>query len=184
MKKPTSVAVSINLPFGLGGLQGTWEPDEGEKKAAWEMYVELITRVAVVELGPDEGLLREALSSLYSLFSTTRSILREHGPVVAQAKGSGDYSFGLLAVIILNDVLRPVLARWHPLLLDYESTRPPMRSQTEHEGEWTRGDELRSVLADVRSTLEQYAELLASVAGVPSLRTRDDTTRAPQGTDG
>jgi hypothetical protein len=176
MKKPTSVAVSINLPFGLGGLQGTWEPDESEQTAAWEMYVELVTRVAVVGLGPDEGLLREALSSLYSLFGTTRSILRAHGPEVAQANGNGNYSFGLLAVVILNDVLRPVLAKWHPILLEYESTRPPSRSQTEHENEWAQGCELRSALGEVRSTLAQYSELLASVAGVPSLRTHDGPT--------
>jgi hypothetical protein len=67
-------------------------------------------RVAVVELRPDEGLLREALTSLYSLFATTRAILREHRPVVAQAK----YSFGLLAVLILNKVLRPILAKCTP----------------------------------------------------------------------
>lgn len=168
--KPTSVTVSINLPFGLGGLQGTWEPDEGERQAAWEMYVELITRVAVVELRPDGGLLREALTSLYSLFATTRAILREHGPVVAQAKGGGEYSFGLLAVLILNKVLRPALAKWHPRLRDYESTRPPDCSQVEHERAWASGEELRAALADVRSTLTQYAELLATVAGVPSLQ--------------
>lgn len=169
MKKPTSVAVSISLPFGLGGLQGTWEPDESERKAAWEMYVELVTRITVVELGPDEGLLREALSSLYSLFDTTRSILRTHGPGVAQAKGNGSYSFGLLAVVILNDVVRPVLAKWHPLLLDYESTRPDTHSQTEHEDAWKHNGELRAVLTDVRGVLAQYSELLASVAGVPPL---------------
>jgi hypothetical protein len=169
MSKLTSVAVSINLPFGLGGLQGTWQPDESEREAAWEMYVELVTRVATVELKPDEGLLREALSSLYSLFDTTRSILRAHGPRVAQPKGNGTYSFGLLAVVILNDVLRPVLARWHPLLLDHESTRSPERSQTEHEDEWEHAAELRSVLSDVRVTLAQYGELLAEVAGVPPL---------------
>lgn len=180
MMKRTSVAVSLRLPFGLGGLEGTWKPSEGEKKAAWEMYVELITRVAVVELGPDEGLLREALSSLYSLFATTRSILREHGPVVAQAGGGGEYSFGLLAVIILNEVLRPVLAKWHPRLLDYESTRPPALSRTDHERAWASRGELRAALDDVRGTLTQYAELLATVAGVPLLQT-PSTHQPPPG---
>ena len=170
MKKPVSVTVSINLPFGLGGLQGLWEPDEGEKTAAWEMYVELITRVSVVQLGPDEGLLREALASLYSLFGTTRSILREHGPGVAQAKGGGDYSFGLIAVVILNQVLRPLLAEWHPRLCDYEGARPPARSRTDHERAWEHGRELRDILEDVRDALAEYAELLARVAGVPSLQ--------------
>ena len=111
------------MAFGVGGLKGVWEPDQSEQTAAWEMYVELITRVAVVEMGPSQGLLREALDSLYSLFDSTRAILRQHGPSVARVKGKGSYSFGYLAVIILNQVLRPVLAEWHPKLLDYESQR-------------------------------------------------------------
>ncbi|MFJ9897895.1 hypothetical protein ACIQPR_31645 [Streptomyces sp. NPDC091280] len=42
----------------------TWEPADAERSAAWESYLELITRVSVEELAPDEGFLREALSSL------------------------------------------------------------------------------------------------------------------------
>ncbi len=164
-----SIQISLNLPFGMGGISGTWEPDDHERQAAWEMYVELVTRVAVVPLGPDEGLLREALASLYSLFDTTRSILRAHGPGVARPKGDGTYSFGHLAVIVLNDLLRPVLAKWHPLLLDHEANRASDRSQVDHERGWPRAAELRSVLADVRGSLEQYANLLACAAGAPPL---------------
>jgi hypothetical protein len=51
MPKLTSVAVSLKLPF-LGDINGTWEPDETEQRAAWEMYVELVTRVSLVELQP------------------------------------------------------------------------------------------------------------------------------------
>ena len=155
-----------------GGSQGCLAAGQEEQKAAWEMYVELITRISVVELGPSEGLLREALASLYSLFDTTRGILRAHGPTVARAKGKGDYSFGYLAVIILNQVLRPVLAEWHPRLLDYENQRPTGTSQVDHERAWSHNDELRGVLREIRPTLEQYAEILAQVAGVPSLLSR------------
>ncbi|SRR6266851_6702790 len=171
MRAPKSVDVSINLPFGLGGVKGTWEPDESERAAAWEMYVELITRISVAELRQEEGLLREALTSLYSLFATTRAILRDKGPSVAVAKGDGDYSFGYLAVIILNRVLRPVLAKWHPLLLDYESRRRSPVSQAQHERAWPQNAEMRGVLDDVRATLSDYADLLAEVAGVPRLPT-------------
>src|SRR6266700_2536301 len=111
MPKLTSVTVALKLPF-LGDINGTWEPDEVEQRAAWEMYVELITRVSLVELQPGEGLLHEALSSLYSLFDTTRKILREYGPAVARPKGKDNISFGYLAIAILNGVLRPVLAKW------------------------------------------------------------------------
>ena len=46
MPKLTSVAVSLKLPF-LGDINGTWEPDEAEQRVAWEMYVELVTRVSL-----------------------------------------------------------------------------------------------------------------------------------------
>ena len=168
MAKFTSVKVSLKLPF-IGGLEGTWEPDEREQDAAWEMYVELITRISVAELKPDEGLLREALSSLYTLFETTRTILRKYGPSIARSKGEANLSFGYLAVAILNAVLRPVLAKWHPLLLDYESTRSGSVSALEHERQWDKHDELWQVLNDVRGILIEYTNLLAQVAEVPPL---------------
>jgi hypothetical protein len=96
MPKLTSVKVALNIPY-LGGIEGTWEPDETEQRAAWDMYVELVTRISVVELRPGEGLLHEALSSLYSLFETTRKILREYGPSIARPKGGNELSFGYLA---------------------------------------------------------------------------------------
>ncbi len=173
MPKLTSIKVSLKLPY-LGGIEGTWEPDETEQRASWEMYVELITRISVVELRPGEGLLREALSSIYTLFDRTRKILREYGPSVARPKGNGDLSFGYLAVAILNTVLRPVLAKWHPLLLNYESTRPNSVSQVEYEQQWEGNEQLRHKLNEVRDVLLEYANLLAEVAKVPSLIIQTD----------
>jgi len=168
MAELDSIEVSIKIPF-IGEIKGTWKPDEKERHAAWEMYVELVTRISIVELKPDEGILREALSSLYSIFGTTRDILRKYGPAVAQPKAGSDISFGFLAVAILNTVLCPVLAKWHPILLDYESKRGASVSILEHESKWNKNEELREVLNNVRSTLLEYANLLAKVAKVPSL---------------
>jgi len=168
MAKLKSVNVSLKLPY-LGSIGGTWEPDESEKSAAWEMYVELVTRISIAELQPSEGSLREALSSLHTLFETTRKILRKYGPCVAQPKDESNWSFGYLAVIILNVVLRPVLAKWHPMLLDYESTKENFVSRIEHEQKWKKSEELRQVLNEVRSGLIEYANLLADVSSVPSL---------------
>ena len=163
-----SIKVSLKLPY-IGGVEGTWEPDERERKAAWELYVELVTRIAVAELQPHEGSLREALSSLHSLFGTTRTILRTYGPSIAQPKGKDHLSFGYLAVTILNVSLRPVLAKWHPLLHDYEHTKEASVSPLEHERRWDKSEELRRVLNEVRGVLIDYANLLAQVADVPSL---------------
>lgn len=171
MAQLESVQVSLNLPY-IGSVSGTWSPDEEERKAAWELYVELATRITAVKLRSGEGLLREALSSLYTVFESTRGILRSYGPSVARATNEtdeGDLSFGYLAVAVLNTVIRPVLAKWHPILEDYESKRPEKISRLEHEGRWECNQELRDVLEKTRETLLQYAETLAEVAEVRSL---------------
>jgi hypothetical protein len=67
-----------------------------------------------VGLNPDQGLLREALGSLYSLFGTTREILRKYGPTVGKPKGEGRLSFAILAVAVLNTLLRPGAVQMAP----------------------------------------------------------------------
>lgn len=168
MPELTSVKVKLKLPY-ISEIEGTWKPDKNQRNAAWEMYVELITRISVAELKPGEGLLREALSSLHTLFDTTRNILCKYGPSIARPKGEDNLSFGYLAVAILNTVLRPVLAKWHPLLLDYENTKKNSVSPSEHEKQWEKYEELRQALNDVRNVLIEYADLLSQVSKVPSL---------------
>ena len=67
--------VTVSLPFGIGSA--SWESDQTERRAAWELYIELVTRIAVQPLATKEGLMREALNSLYNLFGSTREILRK-----------------------------------------------------------------------------------------------------------
>jgi len=167
MAKLKDVKVRLDLPF-IGKVEGTWEPDKDQQRAAWEMHVELVTRISIIGLGRDEGVLREALSSLYSLFGSTREILRRYGPTLAKQQG-GTISFGYLAVAVLNTVLRPLLAKWHPELAGYEATRPATGSVVEHERSWPAAVELRADLEKARRILVEYADLLAEVAGVPAL---------------
>ncbi|MED1535670.1 hypothetical protein [Bacillus pseudomycoides] len=162
-----SVKINLKLPI-IGSIEGTWEPNDVQRQAAWEMYVELVTRISVNELKTGEGLLREALTSLYSLFNSTREILKKYGPEVAIST-KGNISFGYLAVSILNTSLRPLLAKWHPLLLEYENKRSESVSLVEHEKEWDKFNELKTVLEEIRQILVEYAEILGQVAGVPSL---------------
>jgi hypothetical protein len=166
--------VEVRLP--LLSISGTWAPNADEKKAAWELYVELITRVPVADLKPDEGSLREALTSLHSIFGTTRSILKCYGPKIATPKDDGKLSFGYLAVALLNQGIRPLLSKWHPLLASYETKCPPGSSPIEHERRWEQAQELRETLLALRSSLVQYADLLAEAAGVPPLSVPTEDT--------
>lgn len=161
--------VGVELGWGPAKLSGTWSPDVSERDAAWELYVELVTRVAVVPLNPGEGVLREALTSMYTLFDTTRDVLRKHGPSVARAPKSGEYRLGHLAVWILNAALRPVLAYWHPELQRWESQRPSDRSVRDHELAWARSEELRLELERLQVLLVAYARILALVCEAPAL---------------
>lgn len=129
--------------------------------------MELVTRIAVQELGPEEGLLTEALASLYSLFGITRDTLKRYGPDIAKPKGSGRFSFGYLAISVLNGTVRPVLARWHPQLDAHMGRRRSTVSPLDHERRWEHFAELRAELERVRGSLVDYADLLARVAEVP-----------------
>lgn len=152
--------VSLSLPFGIGSVE--WELDQTQSRAAWSLYVELVTRIAVEPLKADEGLVREALNSLYSLFGTTREILKAAGPDVGIALNS----VGGIAIAVLNRGLRPFLAKWHPLLQAHEAQRPTGRSPKEHEQQWSEAGKLREELEQLRQKLKQYADALAEIAGV------------------
>jgi len=165
--KLRSVKAKIKTPFL--DIEGAWEADENEQLAAWELYVELVTRIAVQELKPGEGLLREVLTSLYQLFIETRQILRKYGPAIAKPKGNGVLSFGSIAITVLNSSVRPVLAKWHPLLKSYEDAKGANISAVEHEFNWNWNQELRQVLFELQKTLKQYADLLAEAAGIDPL---------------
>jgi hypothetical protein len=175
IRRATMAAVLKSVEVGLKfadvlELKGTWEADESQRDAAWELYVELVTRVAVVELGQHEGLLREALASMHELFPLTRDTLKKYGPGVARPQRPGTLSLGMIAVDVLNCGLRPFLATWHPLLLDWEKKRDEAHTSAyEHERAWRYADEMRAQLRIRQGIMRQYAELLGTACDVPSL---------------
>lgn len=165
MRGPKSVEVKLDLK--VFSISGTWEPNDAERRAAWELYVELVTRVSVVPLR--DGIAREALASLYALFSQARGILRRYGPDVAEPKSNGEYNLGYLTVAMLNFSVRPVLSYWHPELQVWEAQRTGSASVKEHEDAWPRIGELRDHLEQTRKILTSYAAVLAQACGVPDL---------------
>jgi len=165
MRGPKSVEVKLDLKFFSIG--GTWEPNDAERRAAWVLYVELVTRISVVPLR--DGIAREALSSLYALFGQSREILRRYGPEVAEPKPDGEYNLGFLTVAMLNLALRPVLSYWHPELQVWEVRRDLSQSVKAHEDAWPRIGELRAALNEVRGVLVVYSSVLATACGVPDL---------------
>jgi hypothetical protein len=165
MRTPKRVEVKLDLKFLSIG--GTWEPNDAERKAAWELYVELVTRISVVPFR--DGIAREALTSLNSLFGQSREILRRYGPEVAEPKPDGEYNLGFLTVAMLNFALRPVLSYWHPELQVWETARPVGMPVKTHEDAWPRIVELRVALDQTRVVLTTYATVLGTACGLPDL---------------
>lgn len=154
------IRIDVAIAHGSDSIGGPWHPSETECRAAWELTVELTTRVPVIPLRDEEGLLEEALLSLANLFGATRMILRQHGPVVAEHR-PGELSFAVLAGLMLNQVVRPVTAYWHPRLSEYVETRPSGTSRAERESVWPEREQLRHVLRSLGQTLSEFAEYFA-----------------------
>ena len=128
-------------------LEIEFKPDDQD--AAWELYVEMLTRIVTQPLPADAGDEKTALDSVYSLFPTTREILRRRGRTALH--------FSKVAIPVLNQVVRPFTAKWHQEVLAGAFDDAAKRS--------TFRDELSALQADLRN----YNRLLADIAGVEDL---------------
>ena len=145
LKKWSFNKLKINAHF----LEMDIEFNDTDKLAAWEMYIELLTRVATQYLPPDDGDEDTALSSIYSLFGITRDILKRFGPNSIQ--------FSKIAIIILNQVIRPFTSKWHKKKLSGELLNPDERIK------------FRKELIELQGSLVSYTKLLSDIAGVEDL---------------
>lgn len=125
---------------------------------------------AGVGLEPRTGSAREALTSLYSIFETTRSVLRNTGPDIAQ----GPKSLGPLAIDVLNTGLRPFVVKWHSRLSAFERNLGDERRQrfsgisevAIDESQWEHIGYFYEELTVLRDEMLTYVTALAQIAGV------------------
>ena len=137
--------VKVKLPIG----EMEWKPCDTDKDAAWDLYVELLTRITTQPLSDERGVEQTALDSIHALFALTRQTLKEHGRTCIE--------FTLIAVIVLNQVVRPFTARWH------------RKSQ---EGAFNSSEQctiFRSELQALQIQLRNYTQLLSALADVEDL---------------
>ena len=135
----------INLHF----LQLDWAPSDKDKDAAWELYIELLTRITTQPLAAEHGDEATALESVYSLFPLTRATLKN--------TGRGCEEFAKIAVVVLNQVVRPFTAKWHRLSLAGVFEDPAQSRQ------------FREELEVLQAQLRRYTQMMADMAGVEDL---------------
>lgn len=143
-------SLKVNIHF----LEMEWKPNDVDKDAAWEMYIELITRVSTQHLLPEDGDEKAALSSIYSLFDITREVIKR--------KGRHCESFTKIAILILNQKIRPFTARWHRISLIEGFEEKSICQQ------------FRSELSNLQTVLRIYTRMLADLANVEDLTSLED----------
>ena len=123
--------------------------NDTDAHAAWELYVEMLTRIVTQPLPDQHGDETAALDSVHRLFSITREILRRHG--------KSTVAFSKVAIPVLNQVVRPFTAKWHR-----ESLAGAFEDSAKR-------DEFRDELEALQRDLCNYNRLLADIAGVEDL---------------
>ena len=135
--------------LNLAGIGVEVEFNQDDQDAAWELYVEMLTRIVTQPLPADVGDERTALDSVFSLFATTRDILHRRGRNAIQ--------FSKVAIPVLNQVVRPFTAKWHRESLAGAFDDP------------ARCREFRLELIALQTDLRNYNRLLANIAEVEDL---------------
>lgn len=86
---------------------------------------------------------------MHALFPLTRQIMKDNGRNFME--------FTKIAVLVLNQIIRPFTARWHKVSVDKGFSEERTRR------------ELRTELAALQSQLKKYTRMLADMAGVEDL---------------
>lgn len=143
--------VKLNAVF----MKATIRRTDVSRNAAWELYVEMLTRIVTQPLPSEDGDDKAALDSVYSLFPTTREILRRYGPKAVE--------FSKIAIPVLNQQVRPFTAKWHRL-----SLRGAFKDDAKRA-------EFRRELGKLQVKLRNYSRMLAEIAGVEDLTDLENT---------
>lgn len=137
---------SLHVKAGI--LDLNFEPKDPDREAAWELYVELLTRITTQSLAEEDGDEKTALESVYQLFPITREVLKKH---------YRSDQFAKITIIVLNQIVRPFTAKWHKRSLDGAFKEPISRK------------EFREELDILQEHLRQYTRMLSEMADVEDL---------------
>ena len=127
------------------------------RQVAWKLFVETLTRVATQPLDSESGSLREALTSLNTLFKETRDLLKNMRP----SKPTADITVEVFAATMLNREIRPFLSKWHVELQVFEDankSRPDIY--------WEQNATCRKELEALRHRLLSYTKAFGELAGL------------------
>lgn len=139
----------------------TFRMTDCHREVGWKVFVEAVTRVAVQDLGRQDGLLREALESLQTFFTLARNELKTLAPTLSTGKKSSA-TVEMYVLMMLNQGLRPFLSRWHPRLKQWEMQELP-------EASWPLAALCRQDLLATQTRMLTFTRGLGRILRVPQL---------------
>lgn len=122
-----------------------WQPTDDDRVPAWQLYLELMTRISVAPLRYREGQEGSALDSLYQLFLLARKLLGEHGREAQH--------FAVATFLVFERIVRPFTAYWHGQVGREALRRQDVRRR------------FRRKLRQLQRQLAAFAGILAEIAG-------------------
>ena len=138
---------SFTINFGVVKLGG--KLSEQDRQCAWQLYAEIVTRVAISGKRRDETssdfsgeVITESLSSLHAFFQEARQIMKDFP--VGKLKEKNQSHLGILIHDLLTDVLRPFLEKW----------------QADFRVWWEQQDRSKQSWFKLQETYPKYRELL------------------------
>lgn len=151
LEKWEMTSLKISIPY----LEMEWKPNDSDRNAAWELYIELLTRITTQPLPSNHGDEKTALESVYSIFGLTRAIIKSHKRDCIE--------FTKIAIIVLNQIIRPFTAKWHKVSIEEGFTNSDTCKNFQEE------------LLKLQKQLCIYAKMLADMAGVEDLTNLENT---------
>ncbi|MFK8016853.1 MAG: DUF2235 domain-containing protein [Gammaproteobacteria bacterium] len=133
-----------------------WSPNDADKALAWDLLVELQSRIAVQALQDDEGTDKAALESLVSLFGFARESMKRHGVNCSNTSA--------LLLAFLNHRIRPVTSKWHLESVKNNWADNQSKSNSEFR------DELRSLQSDLALLVNALGQIAGTTLGATTGR--------------
>lgn len=136
-----------------------------QRRIAWTIFVEAVTRITTQPMNDDQGDNGVALKSLYDFFQDTRQIIAnmEATSIMPSTRKSLD-TVETYALAMLNQDIRPFLSKWHPIWDVWRKLNSNAPSSN-----WERHTEFRADLKTLQSKMLERVIGLGIIAGIPDI---------------
>lgn len=145
------------VKVSTSGAEATFIVDDRDRAAAWRVFVQIMTRVGSQALPEDDGDALAALASIFTLFQSIRVEVIKAGPTIHDSEKLVE----LEAIRLLNQTLRPFLAKWHSASIEAKNSDGKLDPK--------RDAALRAELRSLQPELVKAARVFGDVAEVKQI---------------